>query len=298
MTEFIQDQAALYAMGLLDPEECRALEQMMASDPELDLFVRELQDTIAMTVQALPTDKSPPPALKTELMSKIRQGGKSTRPAPLQPTTPVRSLWGGVAWSIAAALALSAAWLFTERTRLEHSLAVLAENEARASRQADDALQASAQLRTELDRTNTLLAEAKTQITSAQSAIAKLTEETNTLRQRDARAQMQIATLQSTVDEYRQGVAVVVWDSEKQEGILKLEKMPPVEVSKDYQLWVVDPNNPKPVNAGIVKVDADGFAKIDFKPVIEVSSAAKFALSVEREGGVPENEGPIILIGP
>lgn len=74
--------------------------------------------------------------------------------------------------------------------------------------------------------------------------------------------------------------------------------MPPVDMTKDYQLWVVDPNNPKPVNAGVVKVDADGFAKIDFKPVIEVCSAAKFALSVEQQGGVPENVGPIILIGP
>jgi hypothetical protein len=30
MTDFLQDQAALYALSVLDPEEARALEQHMA----------------------------------------------------------------------------------------------------------------------------------------------------------------------------------------------------------------------------------------------------------------------------
>jgi anti-sigma-K factor RskA len=53
-----------------------------------------------------------------------------------------------------------------------------------------------------------------------------------------------------------------------------------------------------PVDAGIVRVDSTGFAKVDFKPVTEVTDASKFALSVEKEGGVPKGEGPIVLIGP
>ena len=44
-------------------------------------------------------------------------------------------------------------------------------------------------------------------------------------------------------------------------------------------------------------MDSRGFAKIDFKPVDEVSEASKFALSVERKGGVPKGEGPIVFIG-
>jgi anti-sigma-K factor RskA len=71
-----------------------------------------------------------------------------------------------------------------------------------------------------------------------------------------------------------------------------------VEPGKDYQLWVVDPKQPVPVDAGIVRVDSAGFAKVDFKPVTDVTDASKFALSVEKEGGVPKGEGPIVLIGP
>ena len=54
MTDFLQDQAALYALGLLDPEEARALEQLIPSDPALATLVRDLQDTLATTTRALP----------------------------------------------------------------------------------------------------------------------------------------------------------------------------------------------------------------------------------------------------
>jgi anti-sigma-K factor RskA len=298
MNESNQDQATLYALGLLETEESLNFEQMMATDPDLERLVRELQDTVAETVRALPCEPAPPPALRRELMNQVHQRKIGAPPPPISAPRPRRSIWAEVGWGIAAALAVAAAWLFAEHGRLQRSMAVIAENELVVRSQASAAEQASMQLRAELDKAKALLAETQAQIATTQIALAKLTEETNTLRQRDARAQMQIATLQSTVDEYRQGVAVVVWDSEKHQGILKLEKMPPVDVTKDYQLWVVDPANPKPVNAGVVKVDAEGFATIEFKPVLEVSSAAKFALSVEKQGGVAENEGPIVLIGP
>ena len=125
-----------------------------------------------------------------------------------------------------------------------------------------------------------------------------LKQELSRLSSANNTAQLQIANLKSTVAEYQQGVAVVVWNSEKQEGVLRLERMPPVAVGKDYQLWVVDPKHDTPVNAGIVRVDAQGFAKVEFKPTLDISEAKNFAISVETEGGVPKNEGPIVLLSP
>jgi anti-sigma-K factor RskA len=37
---------------------------------------------------------------------------------------------------------------------------------------------------------------------------------------------------------------------------------------------------------------------VEFKPVTDVTEASRFALSVEKQGGVPKGEGPIVLIGP
>ena len=78
--------------------------------------------------------------------------------------------------------------------------------------------------------------------------------------------------------------------------------MPPVDSNKDYQLWVVDPSKKAPVNAGVVRVDPKGFAKVQFKPNLEIQQADKFALSVEKKvddpAGVSVGAGPIVLLSP
>jgi len=288
MTDFLQDQAALYALSVLDPEEARALEQHMASDPALATLVRELQDTVAETTRALPPE-APPSELRARVLDRIRQR-RGLPTAKVAHATSPRS-WGRLGWGLAAALAVSAAWLFTERSRLEESLQVFAANEAAAREQTTLA-------QTEAQRWQSETQRLQATLTTTETRLTQLSTELQTLQQRNAMAQMQIATLQSTVDEFKQGVAVVVWDSEKHQGILKLDKMPPISPDKDYQLWVVDPTKPKSVDAGVIKIDANGFARIDFKPVVDVTEAAKFAVSVESKGGVPENQGPIVLIGP
>lgn len=292
MTDFLQDQAALYALGLLDAEESRALEQHLASDPALSDLVRDLQDTVAHTTRALPSE-APPAALRAQVFQQIRQRKKHAPSATVRPT-----YWTPIAWSLAAALAVTSSWLYTERTRLTDSLNVLASNEAAARLDAINFLTRANTQQSRADIAEATASRTRQEADSLKSSLTQLTSELQALQQRNALAQMQIATLQSTVTEFQQGVAVVVWDSEKEQGILKLEKMPPIAADKDYQLWVVDPAKPKTVDAGIVRVDSNGFARVEFKPVVDVSEAAKFAVSIERKGGVAENEGPVILVGP
>lgn len=259
MNERYEELAALNAFSMLEGDEKRTLEGVAPRDRELRTLCSELEQTVAELAYAvLPV--APPAALKNRIKQRIH----SSRGRASYFTA------GGIGWALAASLAVSSAWLWNEREQLSKQIQAVTEVEA--------------QTRGERD--------------SIQKQIAQLGTEFESLKKRDVMAQMQISTLQSSVDAYKQGVAVVVWDSEKHNGVLKLEKMPPVEVGKDYQLWVVDPKQEVPVDAGVVHVDAQGFAKIDFKPLNEVSSAAKFALSVEKEGGVPKGEGPIVLIGP
>ncbi len=111
-------------------------------------------------------------------------------------------------------------------------------------------------------------------------------------------AKLEIAALNATIDDYKSGVALVVWDQENQTGILKLEKMPPLTPDKDYQLWVVDPSYENPVDSGVIQVDASGFARVRFKPTMAIASADNFAISIERKGGVPVVEGEIVLLSP
>lgn len=124
-----------------------------------------------------------------------------------------------------------------------------------------------------------------------------LLQEARDLRERDSLSKMKIATLSSQVEAYAKASAVIVWDPEKQRGVIKLANVPPLAAGKDYQLWVIDPKYPKPVNGGLVPVNAEGLARVSFEPDQPISKADKFAISVEPAGGVPVATGPIVLLG-
>ena len=126
---------------------------------------------------------------------------------------------------------------------------------------------------------------------------AKMSERLTQLQHRDFLTQAQIATLSSKLATAPQASAVIVWDEEKQQGVMKVVDTPATSADKDYQLWIVDPKYPQPVNGGVFGVDRTGATKISFKPDSHISSVKAFAVSLERKGGVPKAEGPMILVG-
>jgi anti-sigma-K factor RskA len=90
---------------------------------------------------------------------------------------------------------------------------------------------------------------------------------------------------------------VVAWEPDRQTGVIRISGLPAAGSGKDYQLWAVDEDHKDPVSAGIVRVDANGAASVRFKPVVEARRVKAFAISLEREGGAPKKEGPILLVG-
>ncbi|MEP6810148.1 MAG: anti-sigma factor [Chthoniobacterales bacterium] len=117
------------------------------------------------------------------------------------------------------------------------------------------------------------------------------------LEQRNAFAQLRIATLASQLQTAPDATATVVWDGAAQEGLLKVSNVPANGVDRDYQLWIVDPDYKQPVDAGVFHVAQVGTQSIPFKPKAAVNSASAFAVSLERKGGVPKAEGPMVLVG-
>ncbi|MEO6004142.1 MAG: anti-sigma factor [Opitutus sp.] len=140
-----------------------------------------------------------------------------------------------------------------------------------------------------------LLADAKERLAAATAQIATLDDR---LQREGNLAQFKIATLAAMAGNSSQALAVAVWNPRTQEGILRVEKLAALASDKDYQLWLIDPAYPAPVDGGVFTVDpTTGHAQVNFKPNQRVNNAAKFAISLERKGGVPKAEGPIVLIG-
>jgi anti-sigma-K factor RskA len=91
--------------------------------------------------------------------------------------------------------------------------------------------------------------------------------------------------------------ATVAWQPGRQSGVVRISNLPAPQPGKDYQLWAVDAEHKDPISAGIVRVDKNGVAQVRFKPVEKAEHVKAFAISLEREGGVPKKEGPILLVG-
>jgi anti-sigma-K factor RskA len=180
----------------------------------------------------------------------------------------------------------------TVEEQLGHSALRLAE----ANQKFNDAAQQVAALNTRLtaaersaiaaNGTQTTLAR---QLESAKGQIATLEQE---LKNQGDLANFKIATLASMLKNTPQALAVAVWNPTKQEGLFTVQKLPAAAVDQDYELWVIDPQQPKPVSAGLIAVGADGEGRVTFKPEAPVGAVAKFAISREKKGGAPAHGGP------
>ena len=251
--ERMEEQASLYVLGALSPEEQRAFEAALDRDPGLQALVQSLRlsrDALAGSVPMV----EPPPSLRRELLAKISPvESRPVRPGLLglfQPWFP---------WALAACLTLACALLFWQQARVQ----------ARYSRQAERMLaldQMAGSLRGETNR--------------LQQMVAAL-RETNRL------ANLRIAMLSSLLSDAPKAVAVSLWDNEQQRGVFVVQNLKPLPAGKDYQLWVMDPKYPAPVSAGVFQVDDKGNVRIEFKAGKPIVSADKFAVTMEPKGGLP-----------
>ena len=233
MNEELEEQASLYALDLLEPEQIAPFEAQMARDPELRARVDDLRETAAQYAHAASL-RRPPAHLESQILAAIKADAPAAVPRATSATA-----W--IPWALAATLAIACVVLLADRMQTKKELA--------------------------------------------------------RLEQRNAFAQMQIATLASQLESAPNASAAVVWDGEMQEGVLKVSDVPANAADRDYQLWIVDPDYPQPVDAGTFHVATPGTTNVPFKPKAPIKSASAFAVSLERKGGVPKAEGPMVLVG-
>jgi anti-sigma-K factor RskA len=235
ISEEQQDQAALYVLGLLEPDEAATFESELSANAELRDIARELREAAGGVALTAPS-RMPPASLKQRIMREIAMKTEEPAPMPRQ-----RAPLGWIPWAIAAALAVFCGLLALDRVRLERELADI--------RAADPLMQT-------------------TFFALAPSAPAPA----------DAKA-------------------TVAWQPGRQSGVIRISNLPAPQPGRDYQLWAVDAEHKDPISAGVIRVDENGVAQVRFKPVEKAEHVKAFAISLEREGGVPKKEGPILLVG-
>jgi anti-sigma-K factor RskA len=271
-----QDLAIAYLLGELKGPEGIHFVQALERDPELQELVRSLEATLG-DVALLSPPVAPPERVAQRLFDQI---GK---------TKIIR--FNYLPWSLAAAVAIACAVLALVRdSGRSREVAALREKATSVESELAAVRQQSAAAATEL-------VALRQKSVAAEGENRRLTALAERYRKQADLSEMKIATLSSQVQNYATALAVVVWDTEKQEGLVKLSKLPKLQAGKDYQLWVIDPAYKQPVSAGIVAPDANGYAKTVFKPAQIVHGAETFAVSIEKAGGAVTPQGQIVLAG-
>jgi anti-sigma-K factor RskA len=277
-----EELASLHAFGLLEGPELEQFLSELGKTPELQRRVAELRVAATGLAHVAP-EATPPEALRARVLASVEarsnQGGGSAG-APDSAPAQVIQLPSWIPWLAAASIGIAALW--TQR----QYVAARAEN-ASLGEEARIALAT-------LDQTRGQLADAKRLVTEYSRQVAELSTK---LKDEGDLAHFKIATLASMLGNSPAALAVAVWDPAREQGVLEVSKLPALASEKDYQLWVIDAQYASPVSAGVFVVDpVTGEAHIVFRANKPVRSIAKFAVSLERKGGAPKPEGPIVLL--
>lgn len=275
-TERKEELAALHALGLLEDAERTAFESEIARDPALRVLVDELAGTAAALALAAPPAE-PPAALKERILGSVaaeERANPAPRPAGNVVAFPLLRL---IPWLAAACFAFGAGWLFMQNTEL---------------RRAND------DLRTEKELAEAAYQVAQNQLTE-RTVLAErmITDLGRRLQRQEDLTRLKVTALAALVPENQDAQAIAVWDPEIGAGLLTVDKLPALAPTQDYQIWVVDPAYPTPVDGGVFSPGPDGRAAVAFKGDKPVRTVNAFAISVEKKGGVPKAEGPIVLLG-
>lgn len=295
-----EDLAALAALDLLTPAEQAEFTAALAEHPELAAIAASLRSTAAELAHTAPAAE-PPADLKIRLLKTIA-GDASAARAPI--VTASRSTilqfptWIGFATAACfACLAAYFAQAYFNQSALNSAFRDqqnLADLSLRSTKNQLAAERLIAQR--ELADAAKRAADTAALITTLESRLAETKQQ---LFAQGTLADYKIATLASLLGNSPQAVAVAIWNPASQEGVLTVQKLPALAADKDYQLWVIDPQYSIPVDGGVFKVDpTTGEGRLVFHPNRPVQTVAKFAVSLERKGGVPKAEGPMVLIGP
>ena len=272
ISEEQQDQAALYALGLLDADEAAAFERAQAADDGLRTLATELREAAASLAQTDTGEAAPPAELRARVLASVAAEGSGGVAAGKVVALPPTPRWDWFPWAMAAALALFCGLLGTSSWKMKQEAKRQGRRLADATHQSTDSA-----LR-------------------AQMAEAELATE-----RRGALTRVSYCSLEPVPAAQATGPqAAVLWDAASRRGRLQIGKLPPPGTGKDYQLWAVEAGHKNPISAGVVRLNTEGGAAVDFQPGEgddAGAAVAAFALSVERAGGAASNEGPILFLG-
>jgi anti-sigma-K factor RskA len=331
-----ETQASLYALGALPANELPEFEQELRRNLELQLLVKDLNTAANLLPFGLPQAEAPSELKAAVLKQIGGDSTKSAPVVlswwdRLAWPAPVPWILAGSFAVLCVLLfftgnnlrqrAVELTWKLDEAEQesvqlrrhnaaLEqqlgqkstNSLAVVTEAKEQLARKVQDFQKQKSQLESQLQRSSQDSAQARQQLADVQRRLDAADKQIEQLQlllpggNGSVVGQLRVGILNPTADGPSGASGVSIWNGAEQKGIVVLQNLPALPADRDYQLWLFDSQNPAPVSAGIVPAADKTPLRLEYKAVAQVESAARFAISVERKGGVPSPQGKVVML--
>jgi anti-sigma-K factor RskA len=333
--ERFEEILPLYVIGALDRQERQTLDaHLLSGCPTCPAALKEYRAAASLLPYALPPN-APPAELKARLLEAVHtapsepNASKTAQLPRLEPGAWLRHVippppsWVPYpAITLVALLLLAGSWFYTlsirsqvmteadQRQRMEAALHGETVRIAALQTQATEQERLLADLRQEVaSRTGALadleriLAEREEELAQVRQQLAQREQGASSLRKALAQRDEMLTFLRSPTVQVvslagsemaKSAGALLLYEAESKQAFLYAFNMPPLPAGKTYQLWaIVD----KPVNAGTFGTDAGHKGRLVIRAIPDPAKVAKFAVSLEPEGGRPQPTGEIYLAG-
>jgi len=270
--EEIQADLSSFALGALDADEQREVEQHLAGG--CAACQRELagwQEVVG--IMALTSEDKTPPDLKPALMQRLPR--RSARIIALP-----RWSWVPLAAAAVALLVLGVVREAGRRDELVKQRQLVASLRSELATAHDNFEHVSAQLAA---KENDLVA-LRTALAAAQESLAIVQA-----------PGLQLVRLKET-PKAQPAEAHVLISAENHRALFYAFDLPPVPPDKAYELWWITEKE-GPVSAGVFVPDQKGLGRVETAVPSQAGTIQAAAVTIEPQGGVLKPTGPMVLLG-
>jgi anti-sigma-K factor RskA len=273
----IQADLSAFALGALDPDEQREVEQHLAGGcvacrGELAAW-REV-----VGIMPLATPEAAAPNLKPALLQRLKPSAPAAQRPPRRPSRLIAALPLAV-----AALALLVFGITRDtlmRGEVERQQQLIAGLRAKLD-DADGSLQ----------RLTAQLAAKEQDVASLRAALAAAEESLTIVRAPG----LQLVYLKET-PKAPPAEAHILISRDTHRALFYAFDLPPPPADKLYELWWITEKE-GPVRAGLFAPNPQGIGRVDTTVPPDAGAIQAAAVTVEPAGGVPKPTGPMVLLG-
>lgn len=259
----LRDNAALYALGALEPAETAEFERHLSSCAECAAELRALRPTVGALAGAVP-QIDPPAGLRERVLA------SAGHQRAVQAVPERRAMHALAPWLAAAASVVLAVGLGIYNRQLREDLRALT---------------------LELGQTRARLATTEREIENARGVASNAQAMVRVIAAPDLR-RSDLAGQPAAP-----GASARAFWSRSRGLVFAASNLPPLPAGRTYQLWIVPPGTAAPVSAGTFEPDASGRVERVVERPIDTPRAAAMAVTIEPAGGVPAPTGDKYLVG-